>query len=300
MKRSEAEVAQYDVHADAPGSAGMSPGQGRQRSPIIRVICCAMLVLSIGAVLGEPCQARDAEPTLAVAPELPLVPGQESTLDIRITPESAIPPRALIVIRGAPAGVRFSQGRAFGPGVWVIPAAAVTSLKLTAPSDYDGGGVITLALATLDGKAIAEVLVVLVDRARASLPVNSPAEPASGRTGAFTATSPPAASERANRAPPKLTGEKRAELLLLLQKGKDSFRIGNVMHARQFYLRAAENGLAEAALELAATYDPVELAQVPGVIGVLPDPALARKWYEKAKALGSMEAEARLAALARQ
>jgi hypothetical protein len=260
----------------------------------------AMLLLSVGAALGQPVQARDAEPTMAVAPELPLAAGQESTLEIRITPESAIPSRALIVIRGAPAGVRFSQGRAFGPGVWVIPAAAATSLKLTAPKDYSGGGIITLALATLEGKAIAEVLVVLVDGARASLPVNSPAEPAPARTGAVTAASPPAASERTNRAPPKLTVDKRAELLLLLQKGKDSFRIGNIMHARQFYLRAAENGLAEAALELAATYDPVELAQTAGVTAVLPDPAQARKWYEKAKALGSIEAEARLAALARQ
>jgi TPR repeat protein len=231
-----------------------------------------------------------------VASQLPLTPGHESTLEIRVTPESAIPPRALIVIKGAPTGVRVSERRALGAGVWVVPAAHLTILKLIAAKDYRGGGVISVALATLDGNAIAETMVTLVNGPQAGVPVNAPAAPP---TGTITA-SPPTASERGLNPQPKMTTEKRTELLLLLQKGMESLRIGNILHARQFFLRAAENGSAEAALALAATYDPVELGRMAEMTRVVPDPALARKWYEKAKELGSSEAEARLAALARR
>jgi TPR repeat protein len=44
---------------------------------------------------------------------------------------------------------------------------------------------------------------------------------------------------------------------------------------------------------LAATYDPEELNKM-RVIGLVPDPAAARKWYEKARELGALEASDRL------
>ena len=100
--------------------------------------------------------------------------------------------------------------------------------------------------------------------------------------------------------PPKPPAENRADLLLLLEKGRENVRLGNVQIARQFYQRAAEKGLAEAAFALAITYDPQELARMKGVAGVLPDIRLAKKWYEKARELGSPEAAARLSALERQ
>ena len=50
-------------------------------------------------------------------------------------------------------------------------------------------------------------------------------------------------------------------------------------------------------IRLAATYDPSELARLQ-VQGIAPDPAEARKWYERARELGAPEAEERLARLA--
>jgi TPR repeat protein len=50
--------------------------------------------------------------------------------------------------------------------------------------------------------------------------------------------------------------------------------------------RAAESKNAEAALMLAATYDPVVLRELK-VYGVAADVAMARTWYEKAKEFGS-------------
>ena len=66
--------------------------------------------------------------------------------------------------------------------------------------------------------------------------------------------------------------------------------------ARQFFLRAAQLGLARGALLLAASYDPRELARW-GAQGIQPNLTEARKWYERARELGAPEAEERLARL---
>jgi TPR repeat protein len=54
---------------------------------------------------------------------------------------------------------------------------------------------------------------------------------------------------------------------------------------------AADAGLAEGALALAATFDPDELARRQVLGGVQPDRAAARRWYERALELGASEAE---------
>jgi TPR repeat protein len=75
--------------------------------------------------------------------------------------------------------------------------------------------------------------------------------------------------------------------LEFIQKGRDLFANGNVAAARLFYERAAEAGLAEGALALAATFDSDELARRQVVGGVQPDPAAAWRWYERALELGA-------------
>jgi TPR repeat protein len=61
--------------------------------------------------------------------------------------------------------------------------------------------------------------------------------------------------------------------------------------------RAADAGDARAAMTLAATYDPVILEKL-AVRGVVPDLAMARSWYEKARQFGAPEAASRLELLA--
>jgi TPR repeat protein len=82
----------------------------------------------------------------------------------------------------------------------------------------------------------------------------------------------------------------------LLARGEEYFVGGNIAAARDFFERAAEAGLAAAALRLAASYDPAELQNLQ-VQGVVSDRALARKWYERARELGAPEAVERLARL---
>jgi TPR repeat protein len=196
--------------------------------------------------------------------------------------------------------MRFSEGRSFGPGVWVVPVTRLANLKLHTPAG-NTGGMLSLALTSLEGTALAEARTTVI-----SAPPSSEATQTTASASAVTdpetvAALPPREAPKQGRAPPapSLPAGNRADLLLLLDKGHESLRLGNILIARQFYLRAADKGLAEGALALATTYDPRELAGMKGATGVRPDPDMARKWYEKARELGSPEAAARLSGLSR-
>jgi TPR repeat protein len=94
------------------------------------------------------------------------------------------------------------------------------------------------------------------------------------------------------------------------QAGRQLIVAGDIPNARLVLQQVADDN-ATAALELGATYDPIELEKLlanrpisettsVGYIErkALPDIAMARTWYQKAKELGSTEAAARLERLA--
>jgi TPR repeat protein len=83
----------------------------------------------------------------------------------------------------------------------------------------------------------------------------------------------------------------------LLRRADALIASGDVAAARLVLRRAADAGNAGAAMTLAGTYDPANLAKL-GVHGIVPDVAMARSWYEKARKFGSAEAPQRLEMLA--
>ncbi len=83
----------------------------------------------------------------------------------------------------------------------------------------------------------------------------------------------------------------------ILKRADALIASGDVAAARLVLRRAADAGDAHAAMTLAETYDPAFLGKL-GVHGFVPDPAMARSWYEKARAFGSAEAPQRLETLA--
>jgi len=85
----------------------------------------------------------------------------------------------------------------------------------------------------------------------------------------------------------------RDRALRFLKKGDEELADGRVAPARLLYERAAEMGLARAAMALAATYDAAELARL-NLWNVQPDAAQARRWYEHALSLGAEDAGERL------
>jgi hypothetical protein len=79
------------------------------------------------------------------------------------------------------------------------------------------------------------------------------------------------------------------ENAVLIEKGWELVKSGDVASARLLFQRLANADIADAALALAATYDPRYLAQH-SFIGVVGDETKARSWYQRASELGSPEA----------
>jgi len=105
-----------------------------------------------------------------------------------------------------------------------------------------------------------------------------------------TAAAPPASPQRATE---------REDITMFLKRGKQLFASGDLSAARVMLRKAADANNAEAALALAATYDPHVLREL-RAYGILPDLALARVWYEKASELGSPGALRRLEILSKE
>ena len=82
----------------------------------------------------------------------------------------------------------------------------------------------------------------------------------------------------------------RQEAAALMERGRDLLRNGDVALAQLAFRRLAEAGNADAALALAATYDPRYLAEHK-LIGIIGDEAKARAWFQRASELGSTEAD---------
>jgi hypothetical protein len=84
------------------------------------------------------------------------------------------------------------------------------------------------------------------------------------------------------------------DLAGLIKRAKNLIATGDIPPARLLLERAADAQDASAALLLAQTYDPAVLG-APDTRSIIPDPVLARSWYEKAAKFGSPEAQQRLA-----
>ena len=287
----------------------LRPGRcGRVAQPCVKAVgrLTLMMLVGCGPAAGwqASAQTRQQQRLLVAASELRLKPGMETPLNLAIDADRELPKQAILVIRGIPPGIQLSEGRAFGPGVWVVPASELANVKLRTPPDPKTGGLLSVSLAMPDGVALDEARISLVIQPAATQElVLSPSRPAASKEATAplpkaappsTRTLPPPPLEARDAPPAKLTAEERAGLMTLFANGEENLSLGNILVARQFFQRAAERGLAEAAVALATTYDPRELARIKTLSGVAPDAKLARKWYERARALGSTEAALRL------
>ena len=84
-----------------------------------------------------------------------------------------------------------------------------------------------------------------------------------------------------------------AEITALLAAGDAAFRRGDLAAARLSYRRVYDAGEGRGALGMGASYDPLFLQHF-HLARAHPDPAEARTWYLRAKALGAAEATGRL------
>ena len=246
------------------------------------------------APLRPAAQQAEPPPSIRVAPMIVAAANSETVLAIEIGPLDARPSTSFVSLRGLPPTVALRDGHAVGPGSWAVPLSALPFLTAQIPATQAGQSEIVVSLIATDGQLLAQARSTLVIQ-----PVIQPSAQAGPGAGSRVAPAPTAgqvASAAPPSAMPEAAAEQRARAERLLARGEAYLANGNIMGARDFFERAADAGLAAAALRLAATYDPAVLKRLK-VQGVAPDASLARKWYERARDLGSAEAGESLARL---
>jgi hypothetical protein len=213
-----------------------------------------------------------------------------------------VPRNIFLRLRGLPPMAALSEGHSIAPGAWAVALAALPDLKVTLPPGATGRSEMVITLVAIDGTVLAE--------ARATLAVGAPSQGQAPReappavASILRAGPPPDALPRSpgmqtapqappQAAPPAMTPQDRERAMRLVKKGDEQLAEGNVSGARLLYERAAEAGLAQAAMALAATYDADELARL-HVRGIQPDANAAKRWYERARQLGAGDATERL------
>ncbi len=132
------------------------------------------------------------------------------------------------------------------------------------------------------------------NRAPAAPPPAAAAAPAPVAAPPMAALAPPLAP--APVAPPAVRRMDPDELASLMQRARGFLATGDLMSARLLLERAADAQEVDAALMLAQTYDP-DVLGTSDVRNIIPEPAKARAWYQKAAQLGSADAQRRLAQL---
>jgi len=286
-----------DRIGERPNPAALAPRRRRERSRSPSRHGLAIVVGLVSALLATNNAAHSEESSsvtqlvqagpseslrIAVAQAILVQPASQAALTIRVGPADALPKNSFVRVRGLPPTVSLSEGYATAPGAWAVPLNALASLQMIVPAGVTGRAELSISLVSEDGALLADARVALTVQAP------QPAAPAQETK----AQPPPTAPPRA----PMLSPADREAAERFIARGEQEIERGQVAVARQFFLRAAQAGLARGALLLAATYDPRELARW-GVQGVLPNLPEARKWYERARELGAPEADERLARL---
>jgi hypothetical protein len=260
----------------------------------LTALLAAVPLVALPLDTGQP---QGSRPTIVVAESVSAEASGQTALSIRVGPASALPRGSFVRIRGLPSLAALSEGHSIAPGSWAVPLAALNELKITLPVTAAGRSEILITLVGIDGAVLAEARSILVvsapsssghAKAETSVPLSIL------RAGTPEKDEPPAALPTARL--PKLAPEAHDRAMRMKLKGDEHLAQGGVAQARLFYERAAEVGLPEAAMALAATYDAAELGRL-GVLGLQPDRNAARRWYERARQLGAVEADQRLSRL---
>jgi cell division septation protein DedD len=294
-----------------PGPVRQVPVQQRRhvRKTAFRLVSWLAAAMLLGAPavpypLDNVAAQSSDQVHISVAPRIVAKAASELALVIELGPAHAVPPRSFVSLRGLPTQASLTQGHLVSPGLWAVPLSALPTLRAWIPADTSGQIEIAIRLIGLDGRLLAQATTALIIEPNPAYPPGS-AKPAAPAPAVVARQPPPSGGGQGGGiqtapgpkpGPAQLSSAERTRAEHLLTRGVDYLAASNVAAARDFFERAAEIGLAEAALRLAATYDPVELARLKAH-GVVADLALARKWYERARDLGAPEAASQLARL---
>jgi TPR repeat protein len=212
------------------------------------------------AIDAEP--AQQAGPLLTVAlQKAPLQRGQVWPLGVHTSTEGD---KGTLVVKGLAADAKLSVGQPSEADGWALDAADLNGAVIIPPAGFIGTMDLTIEL-RLDGAT--------VDKQSAQIEW----------LGKTTAVAPQAST----------VGLEIDDTARLLKRGEALLSSGEIAAARAVFRRLADNGESQAALALAETYEQSTIQRL-GAKGLVADKVMAQMWYERAKELGSIEAEHRL------
>jgi len=266
----------------------------------MRNVVAVLLVAAAAGIAGTAGSlGQNSRPlTVKVPPSVTGEAPSQFAFPILIEPADAIPRNSFVRLRGLPPMAALSEGYVIGAGSWAVPLHALRDLKISLPVGATGRSDVAILLIAGDGTVLVETQTTLtVSAGRPAVSQAKERPPPAGaamlRAGApmdagalKEPTAPPAV------VPPSLPHD-RENAMRLFARGNERLEEGNVSAARLFFERAAEAGLPQAAMALAATFDAAELDRL-NARGVRPDSKQARQWYERARQLGASGAEERL------
>ncbi|MCB1510030.1 MAG: hypothetical protein KDJ36_03940 [Hyphomicrobiaceae bacterium] len=249
-------------------------------------LVCALAVVLV-VITGSPRITQAAEPAVVVGKRLLLDGTTDTPFPIQVTNPQKLPKNSFIRIRGSFEGLQLSRGHRVSATTWAIPLNMVSQLTVRQTTVLTKPRSIRVMLVALDGTefrtfGMSDVMIYGTASQLAPPPKQ-------------TAQRKPVAEQRAAPVPrpPVLSAAQRARAEAMLKRGQALLANGDIDSARAFFRLAAKAGLAEAALAMGSTYDPARLRDLP-VVGLRPDVAEARRWYARARNLGSSIALTRL------
>ncbi len=262
------------------------------------ILCIIKEFREAVARLGKPCIADQPPQRVASASSpqqqpLSVASTQPPATPVPVTSVAAIAPVVPVVAPDAPAFCRTpglvlnAYPECTHPGIQAERHVQKTKGPQAAPTNVSIKPVPPAPVAPSETRAatlqrgsfpVATAVHQQVDSAPNVAHVVAPAEQApvvlASSTAILNSTSLPSAAPR----PSSLVAD-------LLKRGAEMLAENDIVAARLLYQRAAQAGSAQAALEVGKTYDPQFLASI-HAIGIDGDPATARAWYQRAKAMG--------------
>ena len=196
-----------------------------------------------------------------------------------------------ILLRGLPEDATLSAGRHTSAGTWMIKGEDIAGLTLTLDEQARGDHAIEIyPLDSGHGPQARRQLILRVDP--------SPQIYAAG-LGLRWPTLFPDTSEQPARAENPATSQKQMAVAPLRESASQDLASGDIDAARIRLTDLAGRGHADAAYQLALTYDHEVLEQA-GLASVQSDMETAKAWYERAAKVGHTEAARRLAIIAKR
>ncbi len=263
-----------------------------RRSAWRRVAFAVVASLGAGAGIalgiapaGKPAVQETAPPNLMVE-DGSTIANMPLGLGVSVTNYT---PDETVELSGLLAGAVVSAGTASAPGQWRLNVDDLPTALVTPPRDYVGAMDLVAEVQAGDGRTVASQPLRLYWRQARDAGQGDVAKLQS-RADVAPAVASVAPSAKVREIDP-------AEVAALLKRAEALMSNGDLPAARLLLQRISETHNARAAYDLATTYDPTVIAAL-GVVTAASDLALARKWYERARDWGAVNASAKLDALA--